>query len=84
MHESFHTEDCGLSLICRCCRARVCERTLAKGDRLRIRRELWAHGAPRHRHGASAGHVKSFVRMFVRGFASGFLSRVTRPFLERQ
>jgi hypothetical protein len=80
MHESFHTEDCGLSLMCRCCRAPVCERTLAKADRLRIRRELWTRDVQRHPHGASAGHVKAFVRTLFRGFASGFLTRVTRLF----
>ena len=41
MHELFHTEDCGLSLICRCCRAPICERRLARSDRLRVQRDLW-------------------------------------------
>jgi len=41
MHELFHTEDCGLSLICRCCRGPICERHLARSDRLRIERGLW-------------------------------------------
>ena len=41
MHELFHTEDCGLSLICRCCRGPVCERRLTRADRLRMQRDLW-------------------------------------------
>lgn len=41
MHELFHTEECGLSLICRCCRAPICERRLARADRLRMQRDLW-------------------------------------------
>jgi len=41
MHELFHTEDCGLSLICRCCRAPICERRLARSDRLYVERDLW-------------------------------------------
>ena len=41
MHELFHTEDCGLSLICRCCRGPICERRLTRSDRLRVQRDLW-------------------------------------------
>jgi hypothetical protein len=41
MHELFHTEDCGLSLICRCCRGPICERRLTRADRLRVQRDLW-------------------------------------------
>jgi hypothetical protein len=82
MNELFHAEDCGLSLICRCCRAPACARTLTKADRLRIRRELWAQDVRRHRHGSSPGHTNTSMRTFFRGFASGFLTRVTR-LLER-
>jgi hypothetical protein len=42
MDELFHTEDCGISLICRCCRAQVCEQRLSRADRMRVRRELWS------------------------------------------
>jgi len=42
MKELFHTEDCGISLICRCCRAPVCEQRLSRADRMRVQRELWA------------------------------------------
>lgn len=41
MKHSFHTEDCGVSLICRCCRGPICEQRLSKADRMRIQRE-WA------------------------------------------
>ncbi|GEM_PF-6686364 len=41
MRQLFHTEDCALSLLCRCCRAPVCERRLARADRLRMQRDLW-------------------------------------------
>jgi hypothetical protein len=41
MNELFHTEDCGISLICRCCRGPVCEQRLTKADRLRVQRDLW-------------------------------------------
>ena len=41
MNELFHTEDCGLSLICRCCRGPVCEQRLSRADRMRVQRELW-------------------------------------------
>lgn len=41
MHELFHTEDCALSLLCRCCRGPTCERRLARSDRLRMQRDLW-------------------------------------------
>src|SRR5687767_5986008 len=41
MNEIFHTEDCGLSLICRCCRGPVCAQRLSKADRLRVQKD-WA------------------------------------------
>jgi hypothetical protein len=47
MHEQFHTEDCGISLICRCCRGPVCYRHLSHADRMSIRRELWPSELPR-------------------------------------
>jgi IS5 family transposase len=49
MHKMFHTEDCGLSLICRCCRGPICERRLTRADRLRGQHNLWAQGKKRHR-----------------------------------
>lgn len=49
MNEIFHTEDCGVSLICRCCRARVCERNLSRADRMRMRRDLWPTHSTRDR-----------------------------------
>jgi len=80
MKELFHTEDCGLSLICRCCRGPVCERTLTKADRLRLQRELWAQEDRRHRYGSSTRHAKPCMRKFFSCFVSGFLTRVTRLF----
>ena len=41
MHELFHTEECALSLICRCCRGPTCERRLARSDCLRVQQDLW-------------------------------------------
>lgn len=46
MRELFHTEDCGISLICRCCRGPVCAQQLTKADRLRVERDLWAPDHP--------------------------------------
>ena len=43
MNEIFHTEDCAISLICRCCRAPVCKQRLAKADRMQMHRWLWPH-----------------------------------------
>jgi len=41
MHEIFHSEDCGLSLICRCCRADVCDQRLTRSQRMTRRGDLW-------------------------------------------
>ena len=41
MSHLFHTEDCGVSLLCRCCRSPVCKQRLSKADRMRIQRD-WA------------------------------------------
>jgi hypothetical protein len=46
MNELFHTEDCALSLICRCCRSPVCERYLTRADRMKVQRDLWPHHGP--------------------------------------
>lgn len=48
MKEIFHTEDCALSLICRCCRGPVCDHRLAKSDRMARACNLWGD-APRSR-----------------------------------
>jgi hypothetical protein len=47
MNEQFHTQDCGISLICRCCRGRICYRHLSRADQMSIRRELWPSELPR-------------------------------------
>ncbi len=43
MNEIFHSEDCGLSLICRCCRAEVCDQRLTRSQRITRRGELWPY-----------------------------------------
>jgi hypothetical protein len=74
MHEQFHTEDCGISLICRCCRGPVCERYLSRTDRLRRQRDLWPDGAGQDRLIAAADNsrVKIFAQFarWVRQLAS--------------
>jgi hypothetical protein len=42
-HELFHTEDCGLSLLCRCCRGPVCAQRLSKADRMAVNGGLWRY-----------------------------------------
>lgn len=78
MNEIFHTEDCGISLLCRCCRAPVCEQRLSKADRLRVRRELWAPEDWRGRNVSLTGHDKRYPRSFFSTFTSGLSACVTR------
>jgi hypothetical protein len=78
MNEIFHTEDCGISLLCRCCRAPVCEQRLSKADRLRVRRELWAPADWRGRNVCLTGHDKRYPRSFFSTFTSGLSACVTR------
>lgn len=66
MKKLFHTEDCGLSLICRCCRRPVCERNLAKADRMRIQRELWSHEDRSLHYGSPPSRAKRCRQQFVR------------------
>ena len=80
MTEFFHTEDCGLSLICRCCRGPVREQRLTKADRMRAERELWAQEDRRHRYGSATRHAKRSLRKFLRYPISGLFTRVTRLF----
>ena len=63
MKELFHTEDCGLSLICRCCRGPVSEQRLTRADRLRVQRELWAQ-KDRRRYGFRTRPAKRHVQQF--------------------
>jgi hypothetical protein len=66
MHEMFHTEDCGLSLICRCCRGPTGERCLARADRLYVQRDLWPS--------AMKQRGESDPKKRARGTFSGILS----------
>jgi hypothetical protein len=71
MNEQFHTDDCGISLICRCCRGPVCYRHLSRADRLSIRRELWPSELPRARSrgqrlSLAAGILTQIVRWALR------------------
>ncbi len=78
MNHLFHTEDCGLSLICRCCRGPVCEQRLTRADRMRVQRELWAQEEWRQRYGASTGRAKRYLKKFFICLIPGFFTRVTR------
>jgi hypothetical protein len=42
MRHLFHTDDCGISLICRCCRGPTCERRLDLTDIRSLERDLWS------------------------------------------
>jgi hypothetical protein len=77
MKELFHTEDCGLSLICRCCRGPVCEQRLTKADRLRVHHELWAQ-KDRRRYGFQTRLAKRHVQQFFVFPILALLARVTR------
>ena len=78
MNELFHTEDCGLSLICRCRRGPVCEQRFTRADRMRVQRDLWAQEERRHRYGASTRHAKRHLRKFFNCLIPEFFTRVTR------
>ena len=78
MNELFHTEDCGLSLICRCCRGPVCAQRFTRADRMRVQRDLWAQEERRHRYGASTRHAKRHLRKFFNCLIPEFFTRVTR------
>jgi hypothetical protein len=83
MNESFHTEDCGISLICRCCRAAVCEQRLSRADRMRSQRELWADYSQTDQNVT----MKSWRRRSenVLGcFAPGIFKRIAHWFLNGQ
>ena len=77
MNELFHTEDCGISLICRCCRAAVCERNLSRADRMRIHRGLWSHVSTKNqvRH---AGNAQPYLQKVYECITLGVLNRMTR------
>jgi hypothetical protein len=90
MHEQFHTEDSGISLICRCCRGPVCYRHLSRADRMSIRRELWPGELPRHtdertreqrwtiHRSVAARMFRQIARWRLRGGHSGAVSPSTK------
>jgi len=78
MNELFHTEDCGISLICRCCRAPICERNTTKADRMRVQRDLWAPENWRGRHVFRPRRDKRCPKSFFRNLTSGLSACVTR------
>ena len=78
MKELFHTEDCGLSLICRCCRGPVCERRLTKAHRMRVERGLWSHEYRNRRLGSPKRHGKRLL-----GCLLGSLSRLLNLVVSR-
>lgn len=77
MNELFHTEDCGLSLICRCCRTPVCERNLSRADRMRIHRELWPHVSTKNQV-RRAGSAQQYLRKVYGRVNLGVLNRIAR------
>lgn len=70
MKHFFHTEDCGVFLICRCCRGPVCEQRLSKADRMRVERD-WAMYSTRQGDAASESS-----RGFFRRFAVSLFDRM--------
>jgi hypothetical protein len=56
--ELFHTEDCGLSLLCRCCRGSICEQRLSKSDRLKVELNFWTYAYGAHPHDRSMANSK--------------------------
>jgi hypothetical protein len=83
MMELFHTEDCGLSLICRCCRGPVCERRLTRADRMRDERGLWSHEYRDRRHRSPIRHGKRRLRWLL-GCLSSLLNLVVSRVLPIQ
>jgi len=79
MHELFHTEDCGLSLLCRCCRAPVCERHLSRADRMQFRGELWPNEFARGFRTGNAGRGHPKIAFF--SIVSETIGRLTRSAL---
>ena len=67
MKHFFHTEDCDVSLICRCCRGPVCEQRLSKADRMRVERD-WAAYSTRQGGAASESSRGVFGRFAVNLF----------------
>jgi len=71
MNEMFHTEDCGVSLICRCCRGPACERRQTRSERMSVPRDLWPHCAPQHVQRFSMRNATRRLRGFFRCLTLG-------------
>ncbi len=76
MNELFHTEDCALSLICRCCRSPVCEQYLTRADRMKVQRDLWPHHRPQQIRSVPKHRAERYL--FNIHFYRRLLSRVAR------
>ena len=68
MNELFHTEDCGISLICRCCRGPVYAQRLTRAERVRVQRELWSREYRRAHHSSPIGHAKRYLEIVAAVF----------------
>ena len=87
MNELFHTEDCGLSLICRCCRGPVCEGRLTRADRRKRKRDLWALEYRHCRPIFPFEHAKRCLRKrfgYFVGVSNRVATRVLAYFQERR
>jgi hypothetical protein len=81
MNNLFHTEDCALSLLCRCCRARVCEQQLTKAERMKVPRDLWSYGYETRCHSSPIKQVKSYLRNFSIGYNLGIFNHFVHRLL---
>jgi hypothetical protein len=63
MNHLFHTEDCGVSLLCRCCRSPVCKQRLSKADRMRLQPGWGAY--PIRQDGAAGESARGVLGRFV-------------------
>ncbi len=87
MNELFHTEDCGLSLICRCCRGPVCEARPTRTDRTKRQHDLWAFESRHCRPGFPLRHAKQYLRKrfgcFI-GLSNRLATQILAYFQERR
>jgi hypothetical protein len=71
-----------MSLICRCCRAPVCEQNLTKADRMRVRRELWRNDS-RTRQNIAPESRRRPIRSLLSRFAPRTFKRIARATLRK-
>ncbi len=77
MREIFHTEDCGLSLLCRCCRGEVCEQRLANSDRMRAHKELWPLPCRDASIGKNSRRIADAIKQVVKSMIRGLHIRLS-------